>query len=208
MSSSVSNLQLLNNTEHRLKFKTGSDINNVKDAVLGELFLEKPDPLTKGSVLPNKHSLNLDASSNQYATISNLELSGAFTISMWVNWTSSFDGAPYFAMDPLFYKDYESTSTTDISFNKGNGNLRFSVYDRNQTWGKGHLQAQASFSPSFGTWYHIMITYSGETNPSISNTGFDTALKIFVDGTELSSAKHFEQDFDSKISASIKLVVR
>ena len=141
MSSSVSNLQLLNNTEHRLKFKTGSDINNVKDAVLGELFLEKPDPLTKGSVLPNKHSLNLDASSNQYATISNLELSGAFTISMWVNWTSSFDGAPYFAMDPLFYKDYESTSTTDISFNKGNGNLRFSVYDRNQTWGKGHLQA-------------------------------------------------------------------
>ena len=28
MSSSVSNLQLLNNTEYRLKFKTGSDINN------------------------------------------------------------------------------------------------------------------------------------------------------------------------------------
>ena len=196
MSSSVSNLQLLNNTEHRVKFKTGSDINNVEDAVPGELFLEKPDPLTKGSVLPNKHSLNLDASSNQYATISNLELSGAFTISMWVNWTSSFDGAPYFSMDPLFYKDYESTGTTDIGLNKGNGRLRFSVYDRNQTWGNGHLTAQASFSPSFGTWYHIMVTHSGETNPSISNTGFDTALKIFVDGTELVSVKDFHQDFD------------
>ena len=115
---------------------------------------------------------------------------------MWVNWTSSFDGAPYFSMDPLFYKDYESTGTTDIGLNKGNGRLRFSVYDRNQTWGNGHLTAQASFSPSFGTWYHIMVTHSGETNPSISNTGFDTALKIFVDGTELVSVKDFHQDFD------------
>ena len=40
MSSSVSNLQLLNNTEHRVKFKTGSDINNVNDSIVGELFLE------------------------------------------------------------------------------------------------------------------------------------------------------------------------
>ena len=40
MSSSVSNLQLLNNTEYRVKFKTGSDINNVKDPILGEIFLE------------------------------------------------------------------------------------------------------------------------------------------------------------------------
>jgi len=40
MSSSVSNLQLLNNTEHRVKFKTGSDIVNAKDPIVGELFLE------------------------------------------------------------------------------------------------------------------------------------------------------------------------
>lgn len=40
MKSKVSNLQLLNNTEHRVKFKTGSDIVNVKDPIVGELFLE------------------------------------------------------------------------------------------------------------------------------------------------------------------------
>tara|TARA_X000000950_G_C13911634_1_gene659186 strand:- start:831 stop:1067 length:237 start_codon:yes stop_codon:yes gene_type:complete len=44
MSSNVSNLQLLNNTEHRLKFRTGdknknSDISDVKDAIVGEIFL-------------------------------------------------------------------------------------------------------------------------------------------------------------------------
>ena len=41
MSSSVSNLQLLNNTEHRVKFKTGSDINNALNPLVGEMFLEK-----------------------------------------------------------------------------------------------------------------------------------------------------------------------
>lgn len=43
----VSNLQLLNNTEFRLKFRTGdknnggSDISNVNDAIVGEIFLLK-----------------------------------------------------------------------------------------------------------------------------------------------------------------------
>lgn len=40
MSSSVSNLQLLNNTEHRVKFKTGSDISNVNDPIVGEMLVE------------------------------------------------------------------------------------------------------------------------------------------------------------------------
>lgn len=44
MSSNVSNLQLLNNTEYRIKFRTGdsnngSDISNVNDAIVGEIFL-------------------------------------------------------------------------------------------------------------------------------------------------------------------------
>ena len=43
MSSSVSNLQLLNNTEHRVKFKTGLDIDNVDDPLVGEVFLEAPN---------------------------------------------------------------------------------------------------------------------------------------------------------------------
>lgn len=47
MTTHASNLQLLNNTEHRLKFKTGSDINNalngsvLKDPLVGELLFEK-----------------------------------------------------------------------------------------------------------------------------------------------------------------------
>ena len=39
MSSSVSNLQLLNNTEHRVKFKTGSGIDNVNDPIVGEMLV-------------------------------------------------------------------------------------------------------------------------------------------------------------------------
>ena len=46
-SENISNLQLLNNTEFRLKFRTGdknnsgSDISNVNDAIVGEIFLLK-----------------------------------------------------------------------------------------------------------------------------------------------------------------------
>lgn len=40
MKSKVSNLQLLNNTEHRVKFKTGSGIDNVNDPIVGEMLVE------------------------------------------------------------------------------------------------------------------------------------------------------------------------
>lgn len=40
MKSKVSNLQLLNNTEHRVKFKAGSDIDNVNDSIVGEMLVE------------------------------------------------------------------------------------------------------------------------------------------------------------------------
>ena len=77
MSSSVSNLQLLNNTEHRVKFKTGSDINNA---------LIQPT---------TTHSLSFNGT-DQHGIISDLEINGAFTISMWIKLKIKAESGPKF----------------------------------------------------------------------------------------------------------------
>ena len=84
MTTHASNLQLLNNTEHRLKFKTGSDINNTLINY------------------PTTHSLSFNGT-DQHGVISDLEINGAFTISMWVKLRDHQSGVTVY---PLFLKDY------------------------------------------------------------------------------------------------------
>ncbi len=121
---------------------------------------------------------------NAYGTISNLEMNGAFTISMWFNANSNMSGSGGPASHPLFHKNYVSTDTTDITFDIGNGRLRTSVYDRSATWGNGsNMSTQVGFQPAIGQWYHIMFTYDGTTSSDSS--------KIFVDGVEQVVAPQF-----------------
>ena len=63
MTTHASNLQLLNNTEHRLKFKTGSDINNI---------------------LTPAYSIQTDGGDDRLTATTAAFSSGDFTISMWV----------------------------------------------------------------------------------------------------------------------------
>ena len=153
MSSSVSNLQLLNNTEHRVKFKTGSDINNA---------LIQPT---------TTHSLSFNGT-DQHGIISDLEINGAFTISMWIklaDFQSNID------VYPLFLKDYASTDTTDIFLDLGNGRLRASVYDRTGPWAT-QISCQMGEQLPNNVWHHVMMTYDGTANSS--------AIKTFINGVE------------------------
>ena len=63
MTTHASNLQLLNNTEHRLKFKTGSGINNI---------------------LTPAYSIQTDGGDDRLTATTEAFSSGDFTISMWV----------------------------------------------------------------------------------------------------------------------------
>ena len=150
------NLQLLNNTEHRVKFKTGSDINNA---------LIQPT---------TTHSLSFNGT-DQHGIISDLEINGAFTISMWIKLT---DYQSNISIYPLFLKDYASKPTSDIFLDIGNGRLRASVYDRTGPWST-QISCQAAWQPNLlpnDVWHHVMMTYDGTVNSS--------AIKTFINGVE------------------------
>ena len=152
----VSNLQLLNNTEFRLKFRTGSGINN---ALI--------QPITT-------HALSFNGT-DQHGVISDLEINGAFTVSMWVKLK---DYQSSVSVYPLFLKDYVSQGTTDIFLDIGNGNLRASVYDRTGPWATQiscQFAWQTSLQPN-DVWHHIMMTYDGTVNAD--------SIKTFINGVE------------------------
>jgi hypothetical protein len=119
----------------------------------------------------NGYTLSLDGT-DDYARLTGMTLSGAFTASFWFNPLSHAMGAG----DLFMTKGYDSsslTSETDWKLDYANGGFRYSVYDRTQSWAT-KLEATHTFSFSANTWYHIMITYDGGTSTS--------GMGLFVDG--------------------------
>ena len=127
--------------------------------------------------MPNTHSLDLEASSSQFAAIADasqtgLDLSGDFTIEAWVNWESlPTSGFINFIL--------EKGTINDISYH-------FRVYNASGTY---RLEAVISnngtnydwvycniTTPTTGTWYHYAVTCD------ISNA-VATEFEFFVDGT-------------------------
>lgn len=106
MSSSVSNLQLLNNTEHRLKFKTGSDINNI---------------------LNPAYSIQTDGGDDRLTATTAAFSSGDFTISMWVKLPTINHRSDMLIVNPS-YRDIVIRARTDgFRFFFGGTSLMYSI---------------------------------------------------------------------------------
>jgi len=124
-----------------------------------------------GGAVTNDYSLSLDGT-NDYARLTGMTLSGAFTASFWFNPLSHAMGSG----DLFMTKGYDAnphTSETDWKLDYASGGFRYSIFDRTQSWAT-KLEATHTFSFSANTWYHIMITYDGGTSTS--------GMGLFVDG--------------------------
>ena len=124
-----------------------------------------------GGAVTNEYALSLDGT-DDYARLTGMTLSGAFTASFWFNPLSHAMGSG----DLFMTKGYDAnphTSETDWKLDYASGGFRYSVFDRTQSWAT-KLEATHTFSFSANTWYHIMITYDGGTSTS--------GMALFVDG--------------------------
>ncbi len=126
-----------------------------------------------GGALTNTYSLSLDGT-DDYARLTGMTLSGAFTASFWFNPLSHAMGTG----DLFMTKGYDATphqQETDWKLDYASGAFRYSIFDRTATWGGSFkIEATHTFSFSANTWYHIMITYDGGTSTS--------GMGLFVDG--------------------------
>lgn len=141
---------------------------------LGVQLGHPPPPSGGGGALTNDYSLSLDGT-DDYARLTGMTLSGAFTASFWFNPLSHA-----MANGDLFMtKGYDSTNVsvvtteTDWKLDYNAGGFRYSVFDRTQAWAT-KIEATHTFSFSANTWHHIMITYDGGTSTS--------GMGLFVDG--------------------------
>lgn len=126
------------------------------------------------SPFQNEYSISLDGA-DDYARLTGMTLSGAFTASFWFNPLSHT-----MASDLFMTKGYDANphnSETDWKLDYASGGFRYSVFDRTQSWAT-KLEATHTFSFSANTWYHIMITYDGGTSTS--------GMALFVDGVSKS----------------------
>jgi hypothetical protein len=150
--SKVSNLQLLNNTEHRVKFKTGSDIDNAKDPIVGELFLEtsKQDDIS----FDGQSKIDTDYTFG----------GGEISLSAWVKTTNpgSFiiaTDSPSGGNDTSFAFGFKDSTTPYVLI----GNPGQQVY-----------KAGSFTAINDGNWHNIIVTID---NSNVMNFYIDGALE-------------------------------
>ena len=126
--------------------------------------------------MANTHSLDLEASSSQYAYIEDasqtgLDLSGDFTIEAWVNWESlpssgiiNFIAQKGTITDIAYhFRLYNNAGTYRLDAVVSNNGTNYDLVICNIT------------TPTTGTWYHYAITCD------ISNAA-STEFEFFIDG--------------------------
>jgi len=186
MSSSVGNLQLLNNTEHRVKFKTGSDINNVLDPIVGEIFLENP----------NNHSLSCDGSS--YMGSEPIErLDGqTWSTTTPVSQSAWVKSNSFTVNDGVFgIGKYNNDGSFNPSFVGGNGGIHQGVENGQNKYYLLLSGTQHYLTGNFdaGVWYHIAWTWDGNNgviyvngveNTTFTDTsnGYSTRFSVWAGG--------------------------
>lgn len=123
----------------------------------------------------NLFSTDLERSSSQYWSItdgsqSGLQLTNAFTLSMWVKLESFPDGA-VFRLINKFHTDTSNRSYSFLLVNVGgNPDIRVAL----SSTGSNVEDDFVSWSPSTGTWYHIAVSYNGTAGE----------VKFYVDGVQ------------------------
>ena len=127
------------------------------------ITFDNPDHsvIAEHSAYSSFHSLKFNGTSSDQLQVNNFQLSGAFSISVWVKPAQGFNSSNHvFALGnagPAVHDANEVEFTFDI----GNGRVRFTVYD---TVNGGSLSYQQGVDGThFGDnyWFNVIVTYDG-----------------------------------------------
>ncbi len=126
----------------------------------------------------NTHSLDLEGSSSQYASISDasqtgLDLSNNLTASAWVKFESLNTGGN---ANPFVIKRVATGNQRSYSF-YANPSSSFLDLDTQYDGFNASCSVSVSWTPSTATWYHVAVTKSG------------TSVKFYVDGSQQGSTQ-------------------
>jgi RHS repeat-associated protein len=128
----------------------------------------------------NTRSIDFERSSNQYASISDgsqvgLDIAGSMTIALWAKLESTPGASQNYT---LVSKNNYSGASRGYNF-RIYDNSGTKLYFRPCSGGASCFNGgEVSFSPSIGTWYHLVVTF---------DTGSSGAIKYFVNGSQLGS---------------------
>ena len=121
----------------------------------------------------NTNSIDLEADNSQYLSITDadqtgLDITGDFTIEMWVKFES-------ISPAQFFYAHYQdSTNFTNFYYNNDNNRLYFSSIDSG-TW---RISIYHSWTPSTNTWYHIAVVGKG------GGDGVEADWKMYINAVD------------------------
>lgn len=126
------------------------------------------------------HSLDLEASSSQYASISDasqtgLDLSGSFSFEAWVKIESTFSGTTRYILGKAA-NPYPSARSYGFGVAESGGVYKLSLIHSNGS--TQEFQQSDAWTFGLGIWYHLAVT-------------FDTAgdVKFYVNGAQHGAAK-------------------
>ena len=178
------NLQLLNNTEHRVKFKTGLDIDNVDDPIVGEVFLEDSKPssifLEATSITSGEY---LDLNSNFQSL-----LSDSFALSMWVKLTDT-SGTTL-----LFGAQNQANSDRFYAFHRGGAVSTF--YNANGSSNSDGIALNNS-SIDLTSWTHLLFTYQNRWTSSVK---YNIIHNIYANGVNIGTVTKIDPTSDSSMA--------
>jgi hypothetical protein len=127
------------------------------------ITFDNPDHsvIAEHSAYSSFHSLKFNGTSSDQLQVNNFQLSGAFSISVWVKPVQGFN--PSNAAFPLgnAHPEPHDANEVELFFDLGNGRVRFIVYD---TVNGGRLGYQQGVNGNhFGNnyWFNVIVTYDG-----------------------------------------------
>jgi hypothetical protein len=150
--------------------------------------------------MANTHSLDLEASSSQYASIADgsqtgLDLSGDFTLEAWIR----FESLPGSGRFGIVDKADGGNGQTAYSLYYDLANSRIALFISDDGSGGANTEGYVSWSPSTDTWYHVAVSYNTST----------TTAKFYIgesqqgsDVTTFDQASIFNSDKEFIIGAS------
>lgn len=126
------------------------------------------------------HSLDLEASSSQYASISDasqtgLDLSGSFSFEAWVKIESTFSGTTRYILGKAA-NPYPSARSYGFGVAESGGVYKLSLIHSNGS--TQEFQQSDAWTFGLGTWYHLAVSFDAAGD-----------VKFYVNGAQHGAAK-------------------
>lgn len=177
MKSKVSNLQLLNNTEHRVKFKTGSGIDNVNDPIVGEMLVETS----------RQSDISFDGQSKIDTDYT--FGGGEISLSAWIKTTNSGDfiiatDSPSGGNDTSFAIGFKNSTTPYVLIG----------YPDQQPGQQVYNESGSVSAINDGNWHNVIVTINSS---SMMNFYIDGVLKTSHPFTILPGASDYVTHYGS-----------